>query len=143
MSESPQHSNSSLPQFTKDTTQKNVYDSIQLSLQYPDPFLKQSRSRASLPSASNQPAAKPITPPKPVQQPVPKVQEIKPRIFWPQIQYDGTIMSKGSKLAMVRINGQSYIIPLGKSEQEVHVKRIYQDSILLLYKHEEKTVIKK
>lgn len=136
-----------MPVFKKDSLQTVRYDTVQLNLRYPDPFLKQ-KGAAYIPSQQNtepieKPATKKVEQPKPIQTPSPAVSEVKPRVFWPQIQYDGTIMSKGSKLAMLRINGQSYIVALGKSEQDVLVKRIYQDSILLLYKHEEKTISKK
>ena len=127
-----------MPMIQKDTLQREKYDTIPLQLNYSDPFLK--RSTMSTPIVKQeQPKEKVQSKPEPPK-PVPVIKE---RVFWPQIQYDGTIGSKGASLAMMKINGQSFIVAKGKSEKEVTVKKIYQDSILVIYKHEEKVFYKK
>lgn len=112
-----------------------VQDTIQLVLQYPDPFFKTlPTKRVALPlkPAEKKSVSVPATPPP-----------VKTRILWPQIEYDGLIMSKGTVVAMIKINSNSFIIPQGGEERDISVLTITQDSIIVTYKDEKKTVYKR
>lgn len=121
-----------LPVITVDTTQREVFDTIPLSLNYRDPFLKNRYTVRK---------AKVTSQTRVVKKRVEK--KIVKRVYWPQVQFDGLIVSKESKLAMLRINKKSYIVAQGALEQNVTVVKAFQDSILLSYKYEEKYFYKK
>lgn len=107
-------------------------DTFSLSLDYPDPFLKRHlKYRPKPPVRKKHTSKQKKTTPKITKQPAQK-------IMWPRITYEGMIRSDETNLALLQINNQSYIIALGKKEQNIHVKQLFQDSILLLYKDEEK-----
>jgi len=104
------------------------YDTIDLVLDYTDPFLKKKYKVVKHVVKKN-------IIPKTTVKVAPKIVQ---RVYWPQIAYDGVIQSKGNTLAMLRINKQSYILKLGAQEKEVTILSVHADSILLSYKDEEK-----
>ncbi|MFW5852299.1 MAG: hypothetical protein ACOCWB_08750 [Bacteroidota bacterium] len=111
-------------------------DTFSLSLDYQDPFLKKQLNYRTKPSLTKKHSHTPKkTQPKITKQTIQKT-------IWPHITYDGMIRSDETNLALLQINNQSYIIALGEEEKNIHVKQLFQDSILLLYKDEEKYFFK-
>ena len=126
--------NSPMPEIEKKERCMEKPDSVKLSLNYTDPFLKRNL-------AYKKPSVSLTTAPPPPKVTVNK--EVVANIIWPQIDFDGIIESKDELLVMLQINKSSHIIEKGKVEQGISVIAVSQDSILLSYKHEEKYFYKK
>lgn len=122
----------------KDDTQEHI-DTFALSLNYPDPFLKNSKvsprnhantSRPTLSQSGKKPAPKAA----------PKKQEAI--IVWPTIRYDGLIKSNDITTAIVTINGKSHFLKKDEVAKEVKLLSITKDSIIVMYQQKSKTIKK-
>jgi len=65
-------------------------------------------------------------------------------IRWPEISYGGFIKNdKENKYTiLVGIKSQNYLVNVGDTIQNIHIKAFYRDSILIVYNNEEKTLKK-
>ena len=111
-----------------------------LKLDYPDPFLDRQIAIAQKTSGSERPTLSaevrptqsganfrsvkslPAAPPAPAQ-----------IVIWPALEYRGLIENrqKGTKVAMLTINGTDYLLQEGQRQQDITLSRIYPDSVLL------------
>lgn len=115
----------------KPVYKSEISDTIKLKLNYRDPFIKH---------AYNQ--IKSHTKRKSIQV-VKNKMEIK-RINWPTIEYSGTISNASlkSKMVLLKINGKEHLLEKGEVMEGVVISEIYNDSILLAYMKNKKTVYK-
>lgn len=65
-------------------------------------------------------------------------------VRWPEISYGGFIRNdKENKYTiLVGIKNQNYLVNIGDTIQNIHIKAFYQDSLLIVYNNEEKTIKK-
>lgn len=106
----------------------SVNDTFSISANYRDPFLGKVQSDE-------------VKKPK-VTQPQPK-KVIEP-LKWPTITYGGMIKNRKSsaQLCMVSINGQSNFMKEGDAIADVELKKIYKDSIEVVFQKEKKVIRK-
>ena len=103
-----------------------------LSLNYSDPFLQR-----KIVSASNTDIITKSRKLKLFKAPTPK--KVVKIIIWPKIEYGGTVnKTKG----LVKINSRLFILQENEIANEVTVTKIYNDSLLVSFKEETKTVVK-
>ena len=71
-------------------------------------------------------------------------QNRKKEIPWPKIKYGGVITNESSDkiTILVEINESKCLVNVGDIRKEVTIKRYYPDSIVVVYKGEEKTILK-
>ena len=63
---------------------------------------------------------------------------------WPAVEYYGYIKSGTNKeLVLLKINGKLQRIHIGDVNNNVLVKKVYKDSIVLVYNKSAKTILKK
>lgn len=63
---------------------------------------------------------------------------------WPTVEYYGYIKSGASKeLALLKINGKLQRTHVGEVNNNILVKKVYKDSIVLVYNKSAKTILKK
>jgi hypothetical protein len=76
-----------------------------------------------------------------------KVKAEKPLVVvhnWPIIEYYGYIKSGSNKeLALLKINGKLQRTHIGEINNSIYVKKIYKDSITLVFNKSVKTILKK
>lgn len=122
----------------KENAQEHI-DTFSLSLNYPDPFLKNSKvtpkNRANTPQTTQSQPGR-----KRVQKAAPQKQETI--IVWPTIRYDGLIKSGVNTTAIVTINGKSHFLKKDEVEKEVKLLSITKDSIIVMYQQKTKTIKK-
>lgn len=119
---------SRLPFQMKDTTRG---ESFIILANYRDPFLgKIYRPRNR------------ITKTKIIKKAIPK--KIEPVIRWPNIRYGGIIVNKKTqkKVALVRINENDYLMQEKDVNQGVELKKMYPDSVQLIYQQKTRTIWK-
>jgi len=98
-------------------------DTTRLLLNYPDPFaVKKQKDTVALSTKKNV-LTKPLT------------QPFKPAMNWSFIQYTGYVRNPGAKnlVALVSINGKSWMMVEGETEEQVKLLRNLQDSIQINY----------
>jgi hypothetical protein len=107
----------------------NSNDTFSITANYRDPFLGKTETPAAV---NNTPKTPP--PPKKIAEPT----------KWPVITYGGVIKSRKSnaQLCMVSINGQTNFMKEGDVLSDVQLKKIYKDSIDVVFQ-KEKRVVKK
>ncbi len=106
----------------------NASDTFSISANYRDPFLGRTEAKI-LHKGPTVPA-----PPK---------KAIEP-LKWPTVTYGGMIKSRksNSQLCMVVINGQSSFMKEGDVNADVQLRKVYKDSIEVVFQ-KEKRVVKK
>jgi hypothetical protein len=114
----------------------NISDTFSLILDYPDPFLSSAEVIKTKVSTGNHISIsqKATNPSKPIEK----------NISWPAIKYGGVIKNKSSLKAcgFVKIGTSDYIMSAGDTQNDVYIKAIYRDSIVVSYKNILKTIIK-
>ena len=82
-----------------------------------------------------------------LQQQIKKTPEPKPQkiVLFPNVQYRGMIKNKTDKrtLAVLVFQGKEKLVSSGESYNDVRVKRIYADSLVIVYESVVKTIYKK
>jgi hypothetical protein len=111
-----------LPEQEADTNQ-----TFTIAANYPDPFLKTAALVSVKKVEKKPPVVKPIV-----------------NIKWPNIVYGGTIKNQQSKkqVALVEINGTSNMMRLNEEVGGVQLKRIYNDSIEVVFQQQRKMIVK-
>jgi type II secretory pathway component PulC len=106
----------------------NSADTFSIAANYRDPFLGKKES----PAPDNAP------------KPAPRPEKVAEPIQWPAITYGGVIKSRKSNvpLCMVSINGQTNFMKEGEVAAGIQLKKIYKDSIDVLFRKEKKVVRK-
>ena len=111
-------------------------DSFEIKANYPDPFL------GGWPKSNAKSIRKKVKPAKATKKTPEKPKE--PEIDWSFIQYKGLIKNKnGKKVGLASVNGQDFIINEGMELQEVLIKKIYEDSVEVLYSKKIKYILSK
>lgn len=103
-------------------------DMYELSLNYRDPFL------GSMYKA------------KTTQAPVKKKsikKEPKKVMKWPKLEYKGSVVSHSKTLCIIDYNNKQYLVSPGDSVEDLFIKKMYTDSLLLQLGKEEKTITKR
>ena len=113
-------------------------DTLRLSLAYSDPFLGRKlirfeQSQSSLPKPMTIPVSLPPTTYNPVKQVVEA-----PKTIWPKLKYGGII----NQNALLKVNNSQHILKVGEEVQELKILKIHEDSLLLSFKKEKKTIYK-
>lgn len=105
-----------------------IIDTFSISANYRDPFL----GKTETPSKSKKSKAVPI--------PKKAIEPLK----WPVITYGGMIKSRKSnaQLCVVVINGQSNFMKEGDATSEVQLKRVFKDSIEVVFGKERRIMRK-
>ncbi len=113
-------------------------DTFKLLANYDDPFLDKPYQMEESPIFENQNDIIKTPPPKP------KQTEVISTIPWPKISYGGIIKNNISNktIVIVYINGSGKIMTLGESSNNVLLKKIYKDSIIVEFNKEIKKFIK-
>ncbi len=116
-------------------------DTTQLLANYRDPFLDgvvglSDRSYGVIGVRTSAVVPVPVvmvTPP-----PTPIV--VTPPVPWPAIQYKGMIQNanSASKIALLQMNGKSYMVSEKQAVQEVQITTIHKDSVGVRFRSEEK-----
>lgn len=103
-------------------------DTFSIAADYIDPFLGRSIVK------SDHKASEPTQLPKKIMEP----------LKWPAIAYGGMIKSRKSndQLCMVVINGQSNFMKEGDITKDVQLKKVYKDSIEVVFQKEKRMVRK-
>jgi hypothetical protein len=114
--------------FVPPVLNSNAADTFSIFENYPDPFLVKTEPRIE---------SKKINP-----VPVPK--KVVEPLKWPAITYGGMIKSHKSnaQLCMVMISGQSNFMKEGDLVSEIQIKKIYKDSIEVVFQNEKRMVRK-
>lgn len=60
------------------------------------------------------------------------------RIIWPHVEYLGVIMNKDQRLVLLKIENSNIIMQTGDQRKQITLKKMYNDSVRLIYKDEEK-----
>lgn len=107
--------------------EKNIIDTFSIVANYRDPFL----GKMTLTPSEND---KPKIPVKKIEKPVEPVR-------WPSVVYHGMIKNQktNKELYLVTINNQDNMMKPGDVFSDVELKKVYKDSILVIYKKEIKT----
>jgi hypothetical protein len=78
---------------------------------------------------------------------IPKTKKVNkkpiPKLEWPEIHYRGTIQNKNKISYILEYNGETKIIQKKDSLGLVDIQKLYPDSVILKYKHERKTILRK
>ena len=119
-------------------------DSVQLLLDYPDPFLRNGRRRRSRPSGSSS-STRPQNsrPQTTVVRPTPTPPNQTPVVDpWPQVTFVGAFQNstQSSRAAIMTLDQQDLVIEEGDSLGKLYVQAIYQDSIRLVLAGETRTI---
>jgi hypothetical protein len=111
-----------LPEQQSDTSQ-----AFTINANYPDPFLKTAAPAQVKKAEKKKEVAKPVV-----------------IIKWPSIVYGGTIKNQQSKkqVALVEINGTSNMMRLEEEIAGVQLKKIYKDSIEVVFQQQKKVIVK-
>ncbi len=106
-----------------------VKDTFELLLNYPDPFLKKAPKTTSSSQSYNNIKKRLIG---------------KHKINWPNIKYHGRIKNSVTKAEKIniRINQKMYLMKPYEKKADVKLLKIYNDSIIITYKNEIKTITK-
>lgn len=105
-------------------------DDFILTLNYADPFLKNTYKPKPI-AKKKKDTLKPNV-------------VIKPKVSWPHIDFYGTIAIKsGNKTAIVKISNKKHLVHTNETVKDIEFKQIYNDSILVIYKNQEKLIYKK
>ncbi|OFX36396.1 MAG: hypothetical protein A2X08_14920 [Bacteroidetes bacterium GWA2_32_17] len=118
--------------------QNTVSDTFQLASNYRDPFLgKGNNSNNQNGNPNNQKVIKIVK-----QKEIPKVE--KTIINWPKFSYQGIITNQKSKnqTGLLKINGKDFIIYQGNVINEVEINKLFNDSVIVKYAGELKTIFK-
>jgi hypothetical protein len=105
-------------------------DTFELYLNYADPFLK--NEKRVIPT--NPPATKKAVGAKPRKSVV--------TVNFPAVKYDGLIKKQENELAIVSINGSSHFMKTGETANEVKLIRICNDSIIVSFQNQKRTIKK-
>ncbi len=76
--------------------------------------------------------------PKSTKKVVPKKIKKAP-IVWPVIDYDGSIRSNEKVIAVMKIDSKKYLLEKGEELNDMVVKEVFPDSVILVFKKETKT----
>lgn len=108
-------------------------DTLKLVLDYPDPFLR--RSYRTVPKKKDVIASTKKKTPKKKKEP----------IVWPSVSYKGFIKNnqKEKTLCVLYINEQSHLMTESQTVNEIELVKVAKDSVLLVYKGEQKYFHKK
>lgn len=134
--------NSEMYIFTDTTIVKPDMNEItELKLNYGDPFLKSSfayvrRSETTKRSSSNQNHN--------IRRRIGTLNNTKPmekKIIWPDIIYSGLILNDKSneELGLIEVNKESFLVRKGEIRNDVLIKEIYADSIIVTFQNEQRT----
>jgi hypothetical protein len=106
----------------------NNNDTFSIIADYRDPFL--GKMQAEVKQTKHNPA--------------PPSQKIPVVLTWPNVSYGGVIKSRKSneQVCMVSINGQSIFMKVGDSNADVQLKKIYNDSIEVVFNKQTKFIKK-
>jgi len=118
---------------------KNAIDTFSLLLNYPDPFLKSMAVFSNPGNVSYQRNNSKST----VGLNNRNTKEIV-KVNWPAIVYGGIIKNKESKktCSIVKINGVEHIMSVGDVYNDVHLLKLYKDSVVVSFKNNKKTFVK-
>ena len=59
-------------------------------------------------------------------------------VYWPGVEYLGTIFNDRKKVALIRMGGANLLLQEGEKKDEVKLIKIYNDSVLLNFQGENK-----
>ncbi|MBA7543585.1 hypothetical protein ES705_35916 [subsurface metagenome] len=65
------------------------------------------------------------------------------RIVWPNIEYLGVIINEDQRVALLKIDNSNTIMQAGDVSRQIKLKKMYNDSVQLIYQGEEKVYHKK
>ncbi len=130
----PVVSNYNVSDGSNNIAEKTHNDTFTLLLHYRDPFSDKSYA------PKNYSAEKP----KKNMAPKPQQKTEIPPLKWPAVQYNGKIYSNKSdkQLCIIKINGADHIVSKGEQTQDILVLDVYNDSVLLSFKGNQKTFVK-
>jgi type II secretory pathway component PulC len=135
--ETVEENNFSMPAIakSKESTKMRI-DTFDLQLNYQDPFLKNVKN-AAVSNPNNQAG-------KEQEQKTKAKTEEKPVVF-PEIIYEGIVkhISRGKALVIVNINGKSQFLQTGDSFENIKLIEVHNDSIVVKYEKQNKTILKK
>ncbi len=142
--------------FYKDTQENNVFvprvgnvkeqsrlklDTFALQLNYQDPFLKNVGRTATVYNRgeNNQSAVKKTKEPA-----KPAKKEVETVVF-PALKYEGIVkhISQGKALVIVNVDGKSTFVQTGETFNNIKLVEVYNDSIIVSYEKQNKTIRKK
>ncbi|MEN8907476.1 MAG: hypothetical protein ABF289_16090, partial [Clostridiales bacterium] len=109
-----------------------VDDTIQLIANYPDPFLGKTKKQIS--SKKNNSVKKIQSKPLINQSDIP--------VKWPVIKFDGTIQSANKIQGLLKIDNEQYFISESEIYNNVYIKKIYSDSVIVVFHNQSKSIIK-
>lgn len=124
-------------------TLTDIPDTFSLSLNYVDPFLKESRQSSYSKKENNTVGTskkKSNNHPSSTNRNV--TTNPSTGIVWPKIKYEGMIKNNTNVTAIVSINGSSYFLKNGEKAQDILIQSITNDSIAVSYQKNIK-IIKK
>lgn len=103
-----------------------------------DPFLGKISSRKIIKKG-------PVNPKEVISKKTSKQNAKKSLKLWPKLEYYGFIKStnKASKLILIKIDNKLHKIRQGESIEEIKIKKVYRDSILIQKAKEVKVIKKK
>ena len=115
-----------------------VSDSFILVANYPDPFLKNIVKNS--PRRIQGPT--PVVTSRSKNKPGKEKAEVAKKVNWPAIQYGGLIHNNKSNktTGLLIINGNSNIMEQGNTYEELTLERLFNDSCIVLFNNEHKTI---
>lgn len=60
----------------------------------------------------------------------------KKELVWPEVKYEGSVVSKTKRVGMLNIAGELFMMEKGKALRSITVEQIFIDSVRLKYKDE-------
>lgn len=121
----------------------DIPDTFSLSLNYVDPFLKESRQSTYIKKENNiisKSKEKKNYHPSSTNRNTESNHSIG--IVWPKIKYEGMIKNNTNVTAIVSINGSSYFLKNGEIVHDILIQSITNDSIIVSYQKNIKTIKK-
>lgn len=123
------------------TIKVDMSEITELKLNYGDPFLKSTfafvrQSESSKPASSGQSHN--------IRRRIGTLNNTKPgekKIIWPDIIYSGLILNDKSneELGLIEVNKESFLVRKGEIRNDVMIKEIYADSIIVTFQDEQQT----
>jgi type II secretory pathway component PulC len=119
------------------TTTQIAQDTFDLQLNYQDPFLKNvANTTVQRQTGSEMPKS---------QEPKPAPKTVEKTVVFPALRYEGIVkhISRGKALAIININGKSKFVQTGETVDNIKLEQVYNDSIIVSYEKQYKTIRKK
>lgn len=138
---SDETSGNSIPSYTENKEIAMEKDSFSLIADYNDPFIKR---RYSPPKEKSSSAESKVVSTRRNRSPQRSPRVNRRRVRWPNIAYGGVIINENNKelTALINLNNTNRLLYEGDVFEDVTLLEIYNDSIIVSYMDEQKTIPK-